>query len=71
MALIRRDGSMSSVAGTAVPVIAAAGDRPTTPPGSTAPPASGEGEPVIAWLVLAALVVVLVGAIAWQAVREL
>ena len=71
VALFGPDGSTSTVAGAAVTVTAAAGDRPTTPPGSTAsPPPAEEGVPMIAWLVLAALAVGLVGAIAWRTVRE-
>ena len=70
VALTRPDGSTGIVSRTPVSVTAAGGTRPTTAPESPAPPPSGEGVPVIAWLVIAALVVGLFGLIAWRVVRE-
>ena len=77
VALTRPDGSVGSVAGTPVSVTAAGGDRPSSAPlesaapGSTVAPSSGdEGIPIGVWLTLAALLVVIVGWIAWRAVRE-
>lgn len=77
VALTRPDGSVGPVAGTPVSVTAAGGDRPssapaeTAAPGSTVAPSSGdEGIPTGVWLALAALLVVIVGWIAWRAVRE-